>query len=138
MFTKDITTDEITSIKDYEKLLVSRLGNDADYDIVWGNSYYHVLGVSWTMFDIKDWLDSLIYDQDYVVKIKLISKDSDGSYNVDQRINLATEFVINRYSNPVIISSFITSQLIEIYNMFNNHNQNIYILIEFTELIRLK
>jgi hypothetical protein len=34
MFTKDITTDEITSIKDYEKLLVSRLGNDADYDIV--------------------------------------------------------------------------------------------------------
>jgi hypothetical protein len=45
-YTKDITTNVITFTKDYQELLISRLGNDTGYDILYGRTYHYTFNSS--------------------------------------------------------------------------------------------
>jgi hypothetical protein len=89
----------------------------------------------WTLFDIIDWLKSL-ERQDYAVTFEVISKKPDGLFSNYPRIILSNEFMVNKNSNPVIISSLLSTELDNLYNMFNaEYNDYHYILIRYTALI---
>jgi hypothetical protein len=122
IFTKGISTNEITFTSDYQELLSVRLGNDAGYFVTYGKPYYHILTSSWIIFDIKNWIDSLT-QQDYAVTIELISKDKLGLFPNNPRVILTREFMLNNYSDPILISSLISSQTENIYEMFNIENE---------------
>ena len=132
MFTKDITTNEITFTKDYQDLLASRLENDADYDIKAYETYYHILTTSWTIFDIKDWLETLD-NYDYAVSIFLVSKDSTGIFTILPRIVISKEFMVNNQSNANVISTYLSNTLKTVFERFG-WEDNHYILIQYTKL----
>jgi hypothetical protein len=120
ILTKGISTNEITFTNDYQELLSVRLGNDAGYFVTYSETYYHILTSNWIIYDIKKWIESL-NEQDYAVTIELISKDKAGLNN--PRVILSREFMVNRCSNPILISSLISSQTDKIYEMFNIENK---------------
>lgn len=112
-----------------------RLGDDPSYVILYGKTYYHILNSYWTLFDIIDWLKS-IDDQDYAVILELVSKKSDVLYSNYPRIILSNEFMLNKCSDPTLISTLLSTALENIYNMFEaEHNENHYIVIRYTVLI---
>jgi uncharacterized protein YneF (UPF0154 family) len=132
IFSEGISIDTITFTKDYQKLLSERLDNHPNYFILFDKTYYHILNSYWTLFDIIDWLKS-IEVQDYAVTFELISKTSDEL--IYPKIILTNEFIVNKESNPVIISSLLSNQLENIYNMFDaEYKENHYILIRYTAL----
>jgi hypothetical protein len=134
VFSEGISTNEITFTKDYQKLLSERLGNHPNYFIVYGKTYYHILNSYWTLFDIIDWL-KFIEIQDYAVTFELISNTSNDLSSIYPKIILTNEFIVNMQSNPVIISSLLSNQLENVYNMFDSeYNENHYILIRYTVL----
>jgi len=134
-FTKGISTDAITFTRDYQELLSSRLGDDPDYDIIYKDTYNHILTSSWTLFDIKDWLD-LIDEQDYAVSFHLVLKTSEGLFLNYPKFILSDEFIVNKLSNPVIVSTFLSTQQENTYNLFNSdYNENQYIVIQYTNLM---
>lgn len=135
VFTKGISSSEITYTRDYQELLISRIGNESNYDILYKKTYYHVLNYDWTVFDIIDWLNSLD-EQDYATTFSLVTKTSDELFSNYPRIILSNEFMLNKNSNPVIISSLLSIELDNLYNMFDaEYNDNHYILIKYTALI---
>jgi len=136
IFTKDISTNVITFTKDYQEILTTRLGDDTDYFITYGTQYYYFLTSDWTIFDVKSWLNSLS-DQDYAITIELISNNSEEIFPSHHRVILSKEFIVNKHSNPLIISTLISNGVENIYNMFNhsNKNKNHYILIKYTILM---
>jgi hypothetical protein len=79
VFTKGISSTEITFTRDYQELLRIRLGEDPSYFIIYKNTYNHILNSYWTIFHIIDWLVSL-EEQDYAVTFDLISKTPDGLF----------------------------------------------------------
>lgn len=135
VFTKGISSDVITFTRDYQELLSGRLGDDPGYDIIYKDTYYHILNSIWTLFDIIDWLKS-IDDQDYAVTLELFSDSSDDLFLNHPRIILSNEFIVNKYSNPVLISSLLSSKLEQLYKMFDaEYNDNHYIVIRYGSLI---
>ncbi len=135
VFTKGISTKEITFCKDYQKLLSSEMENNLKYYIVFTYTYSHILNSCWTIFDITEWLES-INKQDYSVTFELISKTQDNLLSNYPRIILSNEFIVNKQSNPVLISSFLSNQLRNVYEMFDSENKdNHYIVIKYTALI---
>lgn len=135
IFTEGISTTEITFTKDYQELLNSKLGDDPSYDIHYEKTYNHILNSHWTLFDIIDWL-KLINEQDYAVKFELVSKNADDLLTHYPKITLCNEFVINNNSNPVLISTLLSTELENIYNMFDaEYNEDHYIVIRYTVLI---
>lgn len=105
VFTEGISINEITFTKDYQKLLVDRLGDGPNYSINYYYTKYKFLESNWTVFEINDWFKKL-EDQDYAVIIELISKDNDFP-----RIILNNEFIVNSSSNPLLISTFLSEQI---------------------------
>lgn len=87
ILTKGISTDEITYTNDYIELLSIRLGNDAGYHVTYGKSDCHILLHYWSIFDIKNWMESL-NEQDYAVTFELITKDKVGLYLNNPRVIL--------------------------------------------------
>jgi hypothetical protein len=68
--------------------------------------------------------------------IELIPKDKLDSTQNNPRIILTKEFMVNNYSDPIIISSLISSQIENIYEMFciddaNDH----FIVVHYRALI---
>jgi len=134
LFTKDISTDKITFTSDYQELLTSRLENKSAYDVTFYETYYHILVSTWNVFNVKDWLDKLS-NQDYVVSIYIILKNSDGLYTTDPRILLSNEFMVNNQSNPSTISTLISNRLKNLYEMFDSEeNGSYYLLIQYSPL----
>ena len=134
VFTKGISRNEITFIKDYHKLLSSKIEKNLEYYIVYSYTYSHILIPSWTLSDIIEWLDS-INKQDYAVTFELISKTPDNLLSNYPRIILSNEFIVNKDSNPVIISLLLSNQLRNVYDMFDSENKdNHYIVIKYTAL----
>jgi len=135
VFTKGISSTEITFTRDYQELLSCRLGEDPTYHILYKNTYYHVLNSYWTLFDIIDWL-KLLEEQDYASTFTLVSKGSDDLFSNYPRIILSNEFMVNKYSDPVIISTLLSKELENLYNMVDGeYNENHYIIISYTVLI---
>jgi hypothetical protein len=134
ILTKGISTDEITFTNDYQELLSIRLGNDVGYYVTYGKSGCHILLHYWSVFDIKNWIDSL-NEQDYAVTIELISKDKAGLYLNNPRVILSGEFMVNRYSDFTLISSLLSSQIENFYKVFNIENEvDHYIIIHYISL----
>jgi hypothetical protein len=93
------------------------------------------LSYHWTLFDIKDWLDSL-NEQDYAVTFHLTSVPSQELYYNTPKTILTNEFIINKSSNPALISTLLYQQLEYFCNIFNSdYNENHFILIRYTVLI---
>lgn len=136
VFTKGISTEIITFTRDYQELLKCRIVDDSSYFIIYKNTYYNILNSYWSLFDIKDWLDLLDEEQDYAVTFELITKTSEGLILNNPTIILSNEFMVNNKSNPVIISSLLSTQLENTYNLFNSeYNENHYIVIRYTVLM---
>jgi len=135
IFTKGISSNEITFTTDYQELLSVRLGNDPGYFVTHEKTYYLILPPYWIIYDIKNWIDSL-RQQDYAVIIELIFKDKEGLFPNNPRVILTREFMVNNYSNPIIISSLISSQIDNFYEMLNMKNEvDPHILIHYRRLI---
>lgn len=135
VFTKGISSSEITFTRDYQELLTCRLGEDPSYDIIYKNTYYHILNFNWTIFDIIDFLKSLD-EQDYAVTFELVSKNQIVYFSNYPKIILSNEFMLNKCSDPVLISSLLSRELENIYQMFDaGYNKKYYIIIHYTVLI---
>jgi hypothetical protein len=119
IFTKGISTDAITFTKDYQEILTIQLGDRSPYLVTHENSFCKVLVSYWTVFDIKRLLESL-NDQDYSVWLEYIALDADIQDNSlnNPRIILSKEFIINKHSNALIISTLISKQVEYIHDMF--------------------
>jgi hypothetical protein len=134
VFTKGISTNEITFTTDYQELLRCRLGDGLSYDIIYKNTYYHILNPYFTLFDIIEFLKSLD-EADYAITFELISKTSDGLFLNYPRIILSKEFMLNKCSDPVLISRLLSTELENIYRMFDaEDNEKHYIRIQYTHL----
>lgn len=136
IFTENISDNEITFTRDYQNILISRLGNYNDYFITYGNTLYHIISADWTIFDIKFWLDSL-NKQDYAVTIGIVTKTFEGLLIDAPFSKINKEFIVNNQSNPTIISTFIVNGLESSYKELdpeirNNH----YIIIRYTSLTK--
>jgi hypothetical protein len=134
VFTKGISSDIITFTKDYQDLLSSKITDGIGYHIVYEKTDYYILSYHWTLFDIKDWLDSL-NEQDYAVTFHLTSVPSQELYYNTPKTILTNEFIINKSSNPALISKLLYQQLEYFGNIFNSdYNENHFILIRYTVL----
>jgi hypothetical protein len=135
VFTKGISTDIITFTEDYQDLLSSKITDGIGYHLVYEKTDYYTLSYHWTLFDIKDWLDSL-EEQDYAVTFHLTSVPSQELYYNTPKTILTNEFIINKSSNPALISTLLYQQLEYFCNIFNSdYNENHFILIRYTVLI---
>lgn len=94
-----------------------------------------VLYFHWTIFDIKNILESL-KDQDYAISLEYIGLDIDPISINKPRIILSKEFIINKHSNPIIISSLISNQVKYIYNILGVEVDHC-IMMWFSPLIKL-
>jgi hypothetical protein len=138
ILTKGISTDEITYTNDYIELLSVRLGYDAGYHVTYGKSDCHILLHYWSIFDIKNWIESL-NEQDYAVTFEIIPKDKAGLYLNNPRVILTREFMVNRYSDFTLISSLLSSQLLNFCKMFSIENDvDHYIIIHYKLLTAIK
>jgi hypothetical protein len=43
IYTESISTETITFTKDYQELLIARLGNNTPYDVIYDKTYFHFL-----------------------------------------------------------------------------------------------
>lgn len=118
VFTKGISTDIITFTEDYQDLLSSKITDGINYYIVYEKTDYYSLPHHWTIFDIKSWLDSL-NEQDYAVTFHLSCVPSQELYYNTPEIILTNEFMVNKSSNPILISVMLYQQLEYFYNSFN-------------------
>ena len=91
IYTKGISTDIITYTHDYQELLSVRLGENMGYFVIKDRAEYIVLHSHWSIFDIKDWIESLI-DQDFSVIIEFVIKTEEVN---KPRVILSKEFMIN-------------------------------------------
>lgn len=88
----------------------------------------------WTLFNIKDWLESL-NEQDYAVTFHLSCVPSEELYYNTPEIILTKEFIVNKTSNPNLISVLLYQQLDYFYNSFNmGYYDNHSILIRYKAL----
>ena len=69
LFSKDISTKEITYTSKYQQIHSSKLNKgDAPFLITYGRNYSYILFAHWTIFDIKNWMET--FDNiDYAVTI---------------------------------------------------------------------
>ena len=111
IFTEGISTDVITFTEDYKEILTARLGENNPYYVTPEKSSYYILVQHWTIFDIKKWFELLNNDQDYVISIEFVSKSIEGYPQNKPKIILSNEFVINKHSSPLLISSLISNKL---------------------------
>lgn len=132
--TKNISTQEITYTKSYQH------AHKGKY-ITYGKHYSYFLFSGWTIFDIQQWMNTFD-DIDYVVTIELIG-ESYPDFNINEpRLILSWQFVVNKGSSPVLISTHIKTQsdkLIDLFNLeLNDFSEGIggnpQILISFSEL----
>jgi len=71
----------------------------------------------------------------YASRFTLVSKGSDDLFSNYPRIILSNEFMVNKYSDPVIISTLLSKELENLYNMVDGeYNENHYIIIQYTLL----
>lgn len=136
--TKNISTQEITYTKSYQH------DHKGKY-IIYGKHYSYFLFSGWTIFDIQQWMNTFD-DIDYVVTIDLIG-ETFPDFNInDPRLILSWEFIVNKESSPVLISTHIKTQsdkLIDLFNLeLNEFSEGMegkpQILISFTELYSYK
>lgn len=134
VFTEGISTNIITFTEDYQDLLSSKITDGINYDIVYEKTEYYSLPHYWTLFNIKDWLDSLNV-QDYAVTFHLSCVPSEDLYYNTPEIILTKEIMINKSSNPALISVLLYQQLDYFYNSFNiGYYENHTILIRYKAL----
>jgi hypothetical protein len=140
IFTPGISDNVITFTKDYQEILTAQLGEKAPYHVIHEKGFCKVLYFHWTISDIKTLIESL-KDQDYAISLEYIGLDKDHiNKPIDPinnpRIILSTEFIINKHSNPIIISSLISQQVKFINNIFGVEVDH-YIMMWFSPLIKL-
>lgn len=134
VFTEGVSTNIITFTQDYQDLLSSKITDGINYDIIYDSHLYYTLPHHWTLFDIKDWLDTL-NEQDYAVTFHLSCVPSQELYYNTPEIILTNEFVANKSSNPALISVLLYQQLDFFYNSFNvAYYENHFILIRYRSL----
>lgn len=135
IFSKSISTEEITYINIYQQIHEGKL-------ITYGKFYTYVLFSKWTIFDIKSWM-STFDDIDYAVTIELIGESYPDLYKNEPRLILSWQFIVNKGSSPLLISSHIQNQLDKLECLFDVELDNDYsgnsepkpcILITITEL----
>lgn len=134
VFTEGISTNIITFTEDYQDLLSSKITDGVNYHIIYEKPDYYTLPHHWTLFDIKDWLDSLNV-QDYAVTFHLSCLPSQELYYNTPDIILTNEFMVNKSSNPALISVLLYQQLDFFYNSFNvGYYENHSIIIRYKPL----
>jgi len=132
LFTKDISKNEITFVEDYQRILQNKLGENPGYFVIHAKTKYYLMKEDWSVYDIKDWLDSL-NDIDYSVRIEILSKTFEGLFEKD--LIIEKEIIINNQSDPVLISTYISTCINNIYKLANKEiEDNQYICILYTEL----
>lgn len=137
VFTEGISTNIITFTEDYRDLLSSKITDGINYDIDYENPEYYSLPHHWTFFDIKDWLNSL-NEQDYAVTFHLSCVPSQELYYNTPEIILTNEFMVNKFSNPNLISVLLYQQLDYFYNSFNmGYYENHIVKIKYQPLIKI-
>jgi len=133
-YTKNISTQEISYTKIYQQ------GHKGKY-FTYGKHYSYVLFYGWTIFDIKNWI-STFDDIDYAVTVELIGESYPDFNNNEPRLILSWQFIVNKGSCPVLISTHIKTQsdkLIDLFDLEFDNNYSQYqgkpcILLSFTEL----
>jgi hypothetical protein len=135
IFTQGISDNEITFTKDYQEILTAQLGEKTPYHVIHEKVFCKVLYFHWTIFDIKNILESL-KDQDYAISLEYIGLDIDPISINKPRIILSKEFIINKHSNPIIISSLISNQVKYIHNILGVEVDHC-IMMWFSPLIKL-
>jgi hypothetical protein len=135
ILTKNISTEDITFSYQYQQIHKGK-------NLLYGRYYSYILFSTWTIFDIQQWMNTFD-DIDYFVTIELIGNSFPNSNINNARLILSWEFIVNKGSSPVLISTLIktqTDQLIEIFNIELEHDfsEGIegrqLILISFSEL----
>jgi hypothetical protein len=135
ILTKNISTEDITFYYQYQQIHKGK-------NLLCGRYYSYILFSSWTIFDIQQWMNTFD-DIDYFVRIELIGNSFPNSNINNARLILSWEFIVNKGSSPVLISTLIktqTDQLIEIFNIELEHDFSVgiegrpLILISFSEL----
>ena len=134
VFTKGISTDIITFTEDYQELLSRKITDGINYYITYENPEYYFLPHHWTVFNIKDWLETL-NEQDYAVTFHLSSVPSEKLYYNTPEIILTNEFIVNKSSNSNLISVLLYQQLDYFYNSFQvGYYENYSIVIRYKAL----
>lgn len=134
VFTEGISSNIITYTEDYQDLLSSKITDGINYHIVYEKPDYYTLPHHWTLFNIKDWLDTL-NEQDYAVTFHLCCIPSQELYYNTPDIILTNEFMVNKSSNPALISVLLYQQLDYFYNSFNvGYYENHTIVIRYKAL----
>jgi hypothetical protein len=134
IFSNDISTQEITYTSKYQVI------HKEKKLITYGNYYTYILFSNWTIFDIKEWMGTFD-DIDYAVTIELIGESYPPDFNYNNpRLILSWEFIVNKGSSPVLISTHIKKQSDKLIDLFDLEFNNDYsgdkpnISISFTEL----
>lgn len=133
-YTKNISTQEISYTKIYQQVHKGKY-------FTYGKHYSYVLFHAWTIFDIKNWI-STFDDIDYAVTVELIGESYPDFNNNEPRLILSWEFIVNKGSCPLLISTHIKNQsdkLIDLFDLEFDNNYSEYpwkpsILLSFTEL----
>jgi hypothetical protein len=134
LYTNDISTNIITFTENYQEILSIRLNNDSGFFVTIDEAFRLFLTHQWGIYDIKTWLESL-GQRDYAVTIEFIAYNSDISLTNRPRIILSKEFMVNKDSDPLLISNFLIDQLNVLYNLFDiENNENHIILIHYVSL----
>jgi hypothetical protein len=107
LYTDGISQKSITYNYNYQELLTARLGIKSPYVVIIDNKYNLILPYFWSIFDIKKWLESL-NNQDFSVVIEFCLNDD--LILERPRIILTNEFMVNNLSDPIIISTLISTQ----------------------------
>jgi hypothetical protein len=137
ILSNDISTQEITYTNIYQEIHKNKR-----YLITYGKNYTYFLFTNWTIFDIKEWMRTFD-DIDYAVTIELIGDSYPDVYRNMPRLILSWEFIVNKGSSPLLISTHIKKQSENLIDLFDLEFDNDYsgyigpkpsILINFTEL----
>ena len=129
IFTEGISTETITFTEDYQKILSSKIEPHDNFLIATDKTYKLFLLLQWSMFDIKEWLESL-EERDYVLTIEIFPHDLDSP-----KIILTKEFFVNNKSTPLLIHDLIKNQLNSLYDSFNiDCCENHIILIHYASI----
>ena len=133
--TDNISTKQITYFTDYSNILHDKqeVGMSQHF-LCFGKSYHYILPGDWTIFDIKSWMNT--FDNvDYIVIIEITGIDVPNFDENNPRIILSWNFVVNKNSYPVTISTHISQSIDKFNENFDpNFRESPSILISFTEL----
>nr|YP_009487205.1 hypothetical protein [Russula abietina]AWB36107.1 hypothetical protein [Russula abietina] len=131
IFTYNISTNNITTVPEYQEILVNNLKGNKPYEIYASSSEYYKLTTDFSLLDVEDWMKSLS-DQDYSAIIEIIPKSSKLS-SIHSNYIISSEFVLNKLSSSALITDFINSQSDLFYSF---HSQYFHIRLKYHKLFR--